>query len=118
MEYVYHMLDPKRALLFLQDLHRELIGIILDSGVIFLLDNKDTDWFVFIKSAESLTRQDAVHIEALLTERGERSEYSLNELSTHPNKAFMSSGTVEQIMASLDAFGEEQREIRAKIQLN
>ena len=111
-------IEAGQALLFLQDLHRELIGIVLDSGVIFLLDNKDTDWYVFVKSAESLTRQDAAHIEALLTERGERSEYSLEELSTHPNKAFMSSGTPEQIMASLDAFGEKQREIRAKIQLN
>jgi|SRR5580700_494835 hypothetical protein len=97
MEYVYHMLDPKRALSFLRDLHGELT---LDSGVIFLRDNKAADWHVFVKSTESLTRQHTAH-GSLLTERDERSEYSLNELSTDSNKAFMSSGTLERITASL-----------------
>lgn len=32
MEYVYHMGDPKRALLFLQGLHRKRLGIILESA--------------------------------------------------------------------------------------
>jgi hypothetical protein len=110
------MRDPKRALLFLQRLHGELIDIIQDSGVIFLLKNGITDWYIFVK-VERPTRQDAL-IESLLMEDGERAQYSVNELSTHPQKAFMSSGTFEQIMDSLDDLGESQRELRAKIQLN
>jgi hypothetical protein len=122
MEYVYHMRDPKRALLFLQDPHREPIRIILDSGFIFLLEDRATDWYVFAK-IESRTQEDAAHIEALLTDKGERCQYSVDELSSHPNRAFMSSGTFEQIMNGLDAFGETQRElrterIRAKASLN
>jgi len=33
MEYVYHMKDPKQALLFLQDLEMEPAGI-LESGIV------------------------------------------------------------------------------------
>lgn len=77
-----------------------------------------TDWYVFLIPVETLTRQDAAHVEALFAERGERSEYSLDELSTHPNKAFMSSGSLEHIMASLDTLGEKRREIQDKIHLN
>ena len=35
-------------------------------------------------------------------------------LSTHPKKAFMSSGTIDRIMDDLDTLGETQRELRAE----
>lgn len=105
------MRDPKSALLFLQDLRKAPIGMVLDSGIIFLLDNGVTDWYVFL-NAESLTREDAASVDALVAGRGERSEFSLCQLSTHPKKAFVSTGTLEQIMDSLDALGEEQRDVR------
>lgn len=114
MEYVYHMRDPKRAVLFLQNLHRELIGI-LDSGVILLMDNGITDWYVFVYADHSAGRE---HVDALLADKGKRSKYTVQELSTHPKKTFMCSGTFEQVMDGLDALGETQRELRAKIQLN
>ena len=88
----------------------------MDSGVVFLLDNRSTDWYVFIKA--TLTQQDAALMETLLMKDGERSQYSVHELNTHPAKAFRSSGSLEQILNSLDAFGETQREAREKAQLN
>ena len=87
------MRDPKRALLFLQDVHSELIGV-LGSGVIFLMDNGVTDWYVFVNSDHSARE----HIEALLADKGKRSKDTVTELSAHPNKT--------------------QRELRAKIELN
>lgn len=111
------MRDPKRALLFLQGLHTELSDSILDSGVVFLLDKGNTDWYIFIK-AEGLTQRDTALIETLLMGTGERSEYSINELSTHPKKAFMSSGLLGDVLDSLDALGEAQFQFRAKAQLN
>jgi hypothetical protein len=42
MDYLYHIRGPKRAVLFLQDLYKELIGIVLEIRVIFLLDNGDS----------------------------------------------------------------------------
>ena len=81
------------------------------SGVVSLLDHRSTDWYVFIKA--TLTQQDAALIETLM-EVGEQSQYSVNELNMHPNKAFGSSGSLEQILNSLDAFGETQSEAREK----
>jgi hypothetical protein len=78
------MRDPKRALLFLQELHRELVDCIMDSGVVFLLDNRSTDWYVFINA--TFTQQDAALMETLLIEDGERSQYSVHELNTHPTR--------------------------------
>lgn len=107
MEYVYHMRDPKGALLFLQDLHREVMDI-WRSGIAFLLEDEISVWYIFVNVDPAAGNQ----IEALLADKGQRSEYTVDELSTHPNKAFMSSGTFEQIMNDLDAFGDAQRELR------
>jgi hypothetical protein len=90
-----------------------MIDPILDSGVAFLLDHDVSDWYVFM-NVDGLTRQDAANIEALLAQNGEKSEYSVSELSAHLKKAFMSSGTIHQIMDGLDALGETQRELRAE----
>ena len=68
MEYVYHMRDPKRALLFLQDLHSEQRGV-LDHGVIFLMDNGVTDWYVLVNADQSARE----HLEALLADRAKPS---------------------------------------------
>jgi hypothetical protein len=58
------MRDPKRAVLFLQNLHRELIGI-LDSGVTLLMDNGITDWYVFVYADHSASRE---QVDALLAD--------------------------------------------------
>ena len=109
MEYVYHMRDPKRALLFLQELHRELMDI-WRSGIIFLLKDGVTDWYVFINIDPAAGSQ----MDALLSDRGERTEWTVDELAAQPNKVFMSSGTFEQIMADLDAFGDVQRDLQTQ----
>jgi len=107
MEYVYHMRDPKRALLFLQELHRELMDI-WRSGIIFLLKDGLTDWYVFVNVDPAAASQ----IGPCLADRGERSEWTVDALAAQPNKAFMSSGMFEQIMADLDAFGDAQRDLQ------
>jgi hypothetical protein len=73
MEYVYHMRDPKRARLFLQDLHSGRVSI-LDSGVIFSMKGGGTDWHIFVNADDSALK----YVEVLLTDNGVKVKASQN----------------------------------------
>jgi hypothetical protein len=117
-EDLYLMPNAKDALLCIQGLeseHSELTGCL---GVFVVLnEDEHPDWYVSVNTS-CLSREGSALVVALLSSRGCKSEQSRESLTAHGSVLFRSVGGLDQIMNDLEALGESQRDLRAKIQLN
>ena len=113
--YVYRMKTFKDTLEALEALDAESKDLLVGLGVVLLVqDNGDADWYVF-GNLEKPQPADRARIISTLVAHGDKTDYTLIQLSNHANVGAICSGTLDQIVTGLRAVGNVNKRIGYEI---